>query len=362
MTTLSVASAASTDRLRPVRIWLYCLAAFVLVMVFVGGATRLTESGLSITSWKPISGIVPPLTEADWRAEFEAYRQIPQYQREFAGWMGVEEFKLIFWWEWLHRFLGRMLGLAFAVPFAIFLVQRRIPKSLTWPLAGLFVLGGFQGVLGWWMVSSGLSELTYVSQYRLAAHLAAAAVLFLALLWVARRLAPPIEEGGSPSRGWMLANWGLLGLVFIQIVAGAFVAGIHAGGAYNTWPLMNGSFVPESLFGLDPTWRSFFEDVTTVQFNHRMIAYAIVIYVGAMWWLGRKAPGFSGVHGWMPRIALMTLIQVVLGIATLLTVVNIPLALAHQILAFLLMGMVLTYIVDMTRLSNRYHDTAIASS
>lgn len=341
-------------RLRPVRIWLYILAAFVLVMVLVGGATRLTESGLSITSWKPISGILPPLSDADWQAEFEAYQQIPQYRENFAGWMGVEEFKLIFWWEWLHRFLGRMLGFAFAIPFTIFLIQRRIPKTLIWPLAGLFVLGGFQGVLGWWMVTSGLSELTSVSQYRLAAHLCAACILLLALVWVARGLEPPITGDRKPSRRWVLANWGLLALLFIQIGAGAFVAGLNAGMSHNTWPLMDGHWIPNGLFIMEPAWINMFENVMTVQFNHRNLAYLITVYVGAMWWFGRKSPGVAGVHGWMPRIALITLLQVVLGIATLLSVVNIPLALGHQALAFMLIAMVMAYLVDMKRLSLRY--------
>lgn len=338
------------DSLKPVRIWLYVLAAFVLVMVLVGGATRLTESGLSITSWQLISGFIPPLTEADWVREFEAYRQIPQYQQEFAGWMGVEEFKLIFWWEWLHRFLGRMLGFAFAIPFAIFLIQRRIPKSLIGPLAGLFVLGGFQGVIGWWMVTSGLSELTSVSQYRLTVHLLAACVLLLALIWVARGIEPPIT-GKKPSKGWVYALWGLLALIFVQIGAGALVAGLNAGESHNTWPLMNGELIPTGLLNIDPAWKNIFENVMTVQFNHRNLAYLLTIYVAVMWWMGRKEPGYSAVHGWMPRIAIIVFLQVVLGIATLLTVVNIPLALGHQALAFMLIAMVIAYLADINRLS-----------
>ena len=180
---------ATPDRLKPVRIWLYVIALMVLAMVVVGGLTRLTESGLSITEWKPITGIIPPLTEADWQAEFEAYKQIPQYQLLNQG-MTLEGFKFIFFWEWFHRALGRIIGLVFAVPFLVFLVQRRFTWSLAAPLAGLFVLGGLQGALGWWMVTSGLTQLTSVSQYRLAAHLTAALLLFMALIWVARRLAP----------------------------------------------------------------------------------------------------------------------------------------------------------------------------
>lgn len=349
MTAVSAAPLHDEPRIRPVRIWLYALAAMVLLMVLVGGATRLTESGLSITSWKPVSGIIPPLSDADWQAEFEAYQQIPQYQQEFSGWMGVDEFKLIFWWEWIHRLLGRLLGFAFAIPFAIFIVQKRIPKSLVWPLAGLFVLGGFQGFLGWWMVSSGLSELAYVSQYRLAVHLAAACVLWVALIWVARSLHAPIKEM-TPSTGWVRALWGLLVLVFVQIVAGAFVAGLFAGTSYNTWPLMDGRLVPPGLYAIAPFWANFFEDVLTVQFNHRVIAYTLTLYVLAMWWVGRRSPGFDGVHGWLPRIALITVLQVVLGIATLLTVVSIPMALGHQALAFMLIGMVAAYLVDIKRI------------
>ncbi|MCD7060815.1 COX15/CtaA family protein [Pelagibacterium xiamenense] len=349
MTALSATAPLDYDRLRPVRIWLYVLAAFVLVMVLVGGATRLTESGLSITSWKPISGIIPPLSDADWQAEFEAYQRIPQYQL-FAGWMGVDEFKLIFWWEWLHRFLGRMLGFAFAIPFVVFVAQRRIPKSLFGPLVVLFLLGGFQGFLGWWMVSSGLSELTSVSQYRLAAHLTAACLLMLALVWVGRSLEPPVK-GVRPGRGWVAAIWVLLAMVVIQIAAGALVAGLDAGLSHNTWPLMDGRLIPNGLFVMDPAWINHFENVMTVQFNHRNIAYATVVFVGILVWAGHKSPGFNGVHGWLPRIAIIVLLQVVLGIATLLSVVNIPLALGHQALAFMLAAMVAAYLSDMKRLS-----------
>lgn len=349
MTALTASPPLDHARLRPVRIWLYCLAAFVLVMVLVGGATRLTESGLSITSWKPISGIVPPLSDADWQAEFAAYQQIPQFQL-FAGWMGVEEFKLIFWWEWLHRFLGRMLGFAFAIPFAIFVAQRRIPKSLIAPLAVLFVLGGFQGLLGWWMVSSGLSELTSVSQYRLAAHLTAAALLMLALVWVARSLAPPIK-GVRLGRGWRLAVWGLLVLVVVQIAAGALVAGLDAGLSHTTWPLMDGALIPNGLFVMDPAWINHFENVLTVQFNHRNLAYLIAVLAGVLLWVGRKAPGFSGVHGWLPRIAIIIVLQIGMGIMTLLSLVAIPLALGHQVLAFMLAAMIVAYLADMKRIS-----------
>ena len=337
------ATRAPADRLRPVRIWLYCVAALVLLMVVVGGATRLTESGLSITSWKPISGIIPPLSAADWQAEFEAYKQIPQFQ-VLNSWMSLEDFKYIFWWEWGHRFLGRIIGFAFAIPFVVFLVQRRFNWSLAAPLAGLFVLGGFQGFLGWWMVSSGLSELTSVSQYRLAAHLSAAALLFVALVWVARRLTPR-RDSGAGGAAWPAVL--LLVLLLFQIAAGAFVAGLDAGMGYNTWPLMDGELVPTGLDVMTPLWRNFFENALTVQFNHRLLAYVIAAYALFLWWRQSRAGGLGGVHGWLPRIALLILLQVALGIATLLAMVPISLALGHQALAFMLAGTVTAYLADL---------------
>lgn len=334
----------ATDRLRPVRIWLYFIAFMVLAMVVVGGATRLTESGLSITSWKPISGIIPPLSDADWQAEFSAYQQIPQFDAVHS-WMSVEDFKFIFWWEWAHRFLGRMLGFAFAIPFLVFLAQRRFSWSLAGPLAGLFVLGGFQGALGWWMVSSGLTELTSVSQYRLAAHLSAAALLFIALVWVARKLTPGPVTGARVNAA---AGWLLLLLILVQIAAGAFVAGLDAGMGYNTWPLMDGALIPNGLGVMEPFWRNLFENALTVQFIHRCIAYLITLYVALMLWR-QAASGFAGVAGWLPRLALLVLLQVVLGIGTLLMHVPISLALGHQALAFLLLGAVTAYLADLSR-------------
>ncbi len=329
------------DRLKPVRIWLYAMAFLVLCMVVVGGATRLTESGLSITEWAPVSGTIPPLSDADWAREFAAYKQIPQGVQN--GWMGIEDFKSIFWWEWSHRFLGRFLGLAFAVPFLVFLFQRRFTWKLAGPLAALFVLGGLQGAIGWWMVSSGLSQLTSVSQYRLATHLFAASLLFLALIWVARRLEPAKP---ATSTGWPV--WLLLVLLELQIVAGAFVAGLDAGMGYNTWPLMDGALIPKGLDVIDPFWKNLFENALTVQFNHRMIAYGVVAFVGFLLWRQSKRGGFGGVHGWMPRIGVLVLLQVALGILTLLNSVPISLALGHQALAFMLAGATMAYLADST--------------
>ena len=334
-------AATGGDRLRPVRIWLYVMALLVLAMVVVGGATRLTESGLSITSWKPVAGIIPPLSEADWQAEFEAYRQIPQGKQN--AWMEMADFRSIFWWEWAHRFLGRVLGFAFAIPFLIFLVQRRFTWNLAAPLAGLFVLGGFQGFLGWWMVSSGLSQLTSVSQYRLAAHLFAASLLFIALLWVARRLEPQ-KAVPAAQPGWPVAI--LLMLLLVQIAAGAFVAGLDAGMGYNTWPLMDGQWIPRGLDIIAPFWKNLFENALTVQFNHRLLAYLIVVYAAWLLWRQARRGGFGGVHGWLGRIVLLIVLQVVLGILTLIHMVPISLALGHQALAFMLAGTVVAYLAD----------------
>jgi cytochrome c oxidase assembly protein subunit 15 len=344
---LSSAISPAADRLRPVRIWLYGLAAFVLLIVVVGGITRLTESGLSITSWKPITGAIPPLTDADWQAEFEAYQQIPQYQVNNT-WMSLADFKLIFFWEWFHRLLGRVLGFLFIVPFAVFLVQKRLPRTLALPLFGLFLLGGFQGALGWWMVSSGLTELTSVSQYRLAAHLTAAGVLLIALTYVPRSIDPrPVTGRVSAKHLWSTAL--LLVLVMVQIAAGAFVAGLDAGMGYNTWPLMDGAFIPDGLGVMQPAWRNLFENNLTVQFVHRMIAYGIVLYMAWLLWAQGRSGGFAGVHRWLPRLGLLVLLQVVLGISTLLTRVQIDLAVAHQAVAFMLAGAVTLYLTDLLR-------------
>ncbi len=230
------------------------------------------------------------------------------------------------------------------MPFLVFLFQRRFSSSLAAPLAGLFVLGGLQGALGWWMVSSGLSVLTSVSQYRLAAHLGAALLLFLALIWVARRLGPPPELSRTNQR-WPAVM--LLVLVFLQIVAGAFVAGLDAGMGYNTWPLMDGGLMPRGLDAMQPMWRNLFENALTVQFIHRSIAYLIVLYC-RLSGLAAARLGYSGVNGWLPRIFGLILLQVALGIATLVTSVPLSLALGHQALAFMLAGAVTAWLADLT--------------
>jgi cytochrome c oxidase assembly protein subunit 15 len=343
----SMTTTVEADRLRAVRIWLYVLALMVLLMVAVGGVTRLTGSGLSITSWEPISGVVPPLTDAAWQAEFDHYKQIPQYSVDNPN-MTLDGFKAIFWPEWGHRLLGRIIGLVFAVPFLVFLVQRRFSWKLAGPLALLFCAGGLQGLIGWWMVSSGLENLTSVSQYRLATHLTAALVLFLALIGVARSLEPRTKDRlGAATARWPLVI--LLAMIVLQIAAGGFVAGLKAGMGYNTWPLMEGALIPPGLGVMTPVWKNLFENAETVQFIHRSIAYLIVLYTGFLIWRQSRAGGFGGVNGWLPRLGLLVLLQVALGITTLLTFVPLPLALGHQALAFMLAGATMAYIADLSR-------------
>ena len=256
-----------------VRFWLYFTAFLIFCMVIVGGATRLTDSGLSITEWQPLLGAIPPLTEADWLAAFEKYQQIPEYQLINKG-MTLEDFKFIYWWEWAHRFLGRIIGLAFFLPFAVFALTGRLSRGTAWRCGVLFVLGGLQGALGWYMVSSGLVDRVDVSQYRLAAHLTLATVIFAAILWVA------IGLGGkrhAPRHGMEWAALALVALILLQVAAGGFVAGLDAGMGYNTWPLMDGALVPPGLMVMEPGWRNLFENAMTVQFNHRILAYVIAL-------------------------------------------------------------------------------------
>lgn len=341
------------ERLRPVRIWLYVMAFLVLAMVAIGGITRLTDSGLSIVEWKPISGTIPPLSLSAWEAELEAYRQIPEYQLQNRG-MSLDEFKFIFWWEWGHRFFGRFLGFAFLIPFIVFAAQKRLDRTLVLPLVSLFVLGGFQGFLGWWMVSSGLTERTDVSQYRLAVHLGAACILFAALIWNARRMEPAnperMRQAHDISGRWRWLVIGLGVFLYVQLIAGAFVAGINAGYSHNTWPLMDGRFIPNGLFVITPAWLNLFENPLTVQFVHRLLAYALAIYTGFVLWQGYKVNKFKGLHGWLPVIGGLIALQILLGISTLLLVVPISLALGHQALAFMLVGATTAYMADMKAL------------
>jgi heme a synthase len=309
-----------------IRLWLCAVAALVVAVVIVGGATRLTESGLSITEWRPVLGVLPPLSDAEWLAEFDKYREIPQYQVVNRG-MSLDEFKVIYWWEWGHRLLGRLIGIAFVVPFAAFWLTGRIDRVLAPRLAALLALGAAQGVLGWYMVMSGLVERVSVSQYRLAAHLTLAVVIFAAIMWVVlgigRRRA---RVTGTPA-GW--AALALLGLVMVQVAAGGFVAGLRAGMGYNTWPLIDGAVIPAGLVVMEPWWRNLFENALTAQFVHRMLAYLILV--------AALANAFMVWRRWPPDLASSALVlaaavlaQSAIGIATLLAQVPIGLALVHQ--------------------------------
>jgi cytochrome c oxidase assembly protein subunit 15 len=315
-------------RQRIVRLWLYAVAALIFVMVLVGGATRLTESGLSIVEWKPVTGTLPPLGEAAWQAEFDKYKTIPQFQHRNSA-MTLSEFKTIFWWEWAHRLMGRLIGAAFLLPFLWFLVNGWIGSGLRWRLWTIFGLGAPQGAVGWWMVASGLTERLEVSQYRLATHLILACLIFAATLWTAERMSgrAPLEV---PPRIRATAI-ALLGLVLVQIYLGALVAGLRAGLIYNTWPLIDGSFIPDAarLAHETPLWRNVFENTLTVQFNHRMIAYVLwILAILHVVDVARTLRGSALTHAL--ALASVVTIQAMIGILTLLHQVPIGLALAHQ--------------------------------
>ncbi len=318
-----------------VRCWLYVVLVMLFALVVVGGATRLTNSGLSITEWKPIHGVIPPLNDAEWREEFQKYQQIPEYQQINKG-MSLGDFKSIFWWEWAHRALARGVGVVFALPFLFFLFTGRIERGMAPRFVGLFLLGGFQGAVGWWMVASGLTERTDVSQYRLATHLTIACLIFTAIMVVARGLAPHSEP--SAGKGVQrFAGWLVLAVLF-QIYLGALVAGINAGMSYNTWPLMDGSVVPRGMLVIDPVWRNFFENPKTVQFIHRCGAYLVFALALAHLFLAhRREPGTTHARRAIILFLLVTL-QAAVGVSTLLMVVPLHLALTHQALALIVLG------------------------
>jgi heme a synthase len=321
-------ASAAPPHIRAIRLWLVVIAALIASMVLVGGATRLTESGLSIVEWQPVTGTVPPLSDAQWQAEFDKYRATPQYRHLNAG-MRLDDFKTIFWWEWAHRLLGRVIGAAFLLPFLFFLWRGWVTQRLRWRLWTIFALGALQGAVGWWMVASGLVNRVEVSQYRLATHLVLACAIYIAVVWTLRSLSERVIVP-VPAR-LRLSAAGLLALVLVQIYLGALVAGLRAGLTYNTWPLIDGSIVPGAgdLFATMPAWRNFFENALTVQFDHRMLAYAL--WVVAMLHVldaarSRYAPALNGALA----LAVAVTIQAVLGILTLIYVAPLGLALAHQ--------------------------------
>lgn len=318
------------------RVWLGLVLVAIFALVLVGGATRLTDSGLSITEWKPIHGVIPPLSEAEWQEELELYRQIPEYQLINRG-MSLDEFKVIYWWEWAHRFLARGVGVLFAVPLLVFWVTGRIEKRLRWPLVGLFFLGGLQGAVGWWMVASGLVDRVDVSQYRLATHLTLACLIFAAIVWVMRGLAPHSGDP-APSIGFRRGAGALSLLILVQIYLGGLVAGLDAGLASSTWPLMNGAIVPEGLMAISPAWRNFFENELTVQFIHRMAGY--LLFALAAWHMVAGIMRGRDTTHCRRAVVLFVLvtIQAMIGIITIVTQVPFGWALAHQGWAVVVLG------------------------
>lgn len=312
---------------RALLIWLGVIAALIVAMILVGGATRLTDSGLSITEWQPIIGAIPPLSDAHWQEAFDAYKKIPEYTEINRG-MSLDAFKSIYWWEWTHRFLGRFIGLVFLLPFIGFWIAGYIPRALMPRLLGLFVLGGLQGALGWYMVKSGLVERTDVSQYRLAAHFGLAMLILGYTLWLLFGLGSAARKPRSVAASWVAGV--VLLLVFLQLLAGALVAGIDGGLGFNTWPLIAGAFIPTGLGAVAPWYLNLFENPLTVQFDHRMLGYAVVVatVVQALW-LALKRGG-QALAGSAATLAVLTLLQGTLGVWTLLLAVPIELGLAHQ--------------------------------
>ncbi len=303
------------------------MAFLVFCMVIVGGATRLTDSGLSITEWRPLLGAIPPLNEADWLAAFEKYQLIPEYQIQNRG-MALSDFKFIYWWEWAHRFLGRFIGVAFAVPLIYFTLTRRIDRNL-WPrLFALFILGGAQGALGWYMVASGLVDRVDVSQYRLAAHLTLAALIFAAIIWIALGVGRK-RQNSSSSDDWFAVLIAVL--IFLQIAAGGFVGGLDAGQGHATWPKMDGQWIPSGLWVMEPGWKNMFENAMTVQFNHRVLAYVLLLATVIHAWRSFTLPAMI--------LAYAVFTQASLGILTLLLHVPLAAALVHQAGAMIVLAL-----------------------
>ncbi len=315
-----------SDR-RMVAAWLFVCAALTFAIVVVGGITRLTESGLSIVEWQPLAGALPPLSQADWEALFAKYRATPQFDKVFPD-MTVDGFKGIFWWEYAHRLLGRVIGLVFLLPYLFFLIKGKLDKPLAWKLAGLFVLGGLQGALGWYMVQSGLVSDPRVSHFRLTAHLGLALLIFSLEFWLALEL---LQERKSRTDKFPLI---VAGIVYLMILSGGFVAGLRAGHAYNTFPLMNGQLVPAEAFMLDPWWHNFFWNVATVQLVHRAFFWLLLVLIPIAWWQARRTPARIAAH----HLLVMFVLQAALGISTLLLAVPVPLAAAHQAGAVLLLA------------------------
>jgi cytochrome c oxidase assembly protein subunit 15 len=344
-------------RRRAIALWLYCVAALMVATLVVGGATRLTESGLSIVEWKPVTGVIPPLSEEAWQTEFAKYREIPQY-RELNRGMSLDQFKIIYWWEWSHRALARLVGAAFLLPFLFFLWRGWIERELRWRLWTLFGAGAALGAIGWWMVSSGLAGRVSVSQYRLAFHLTLACAIYGGIVWTARGLSPAAT--GTERRRVRITAASLVWLTLLQIYLGALVAGLDAGLTYNTWPWIDGAWVPsaERLWFESPAWRNLFENALMVQFNHRMAGYVLwlvaSLHLADVIWLRR---GSATRNGALALAGAMT-VQMALGIITLLHQAPLALALLHQAMAIVVLTIA---VVHAQRLVPRREHTGAVS-
>ena len=322
--------------------WLLGCCALIFAMVVVGGVTRLTHSGLSIVEWQPIVGAVPPLTDTQWADTFAKYQQTPEYRLVNQG-MSLDAFKGIFWWEYAHRLLGRLIGAAFILPLVWFWIRRSVDRSMALQLGAVFVLGALQGAMGWYMVQSGLVDDPRVSQYRLTAHLSIAVAIYAVLLWTALNVLRPAAKVGKPSDGLSGMAWLVAALTAGQFVTGGLVAGIRAGLAYNSFPLMNGHWIPREIMTLDPWYLNFFANMATVQFDHRLGAWALIVAVPWLWLKARRAalPAYARAAAHALLAAL--LLQITLGIATLLLRVPVPLAAAHQAGALILLSAALVF-------------------
>jgi cytochrome c oxidase assembly protein subunit 15 len=313
---------------RAVIVWLFALAALVFAMIVLGGVTRLTQSGLSMVEWRPLIGALPPIGEEAWQALFAKYQQFPEYQKINRG-MTLAGFQEIFWLEYTHRLLGRAVGVVFVVPFLWFLIRRQLTRGLIMKLLAMFVLGGLQGLLGWYMVKSGLVDQPDVSPYRLAAHLGLAVLIYAYILWTALGL---LWDARAPdtSHGFRVALPVVTGLIFVTILSGAFVAGNDAGLAYNTFPLMADAIVPPDIFLIEPVWRNFFENVPLVQLDHRLLAMLTVAAIVVIWLASLRATFAPEARIGLHALAAAALCQFGLGIATLLTFVPVSLGAVHQ--------------------------------
>lgn len=321
----------STINQRPIAIWLFICCLAIFAMVLLGGVTRLTGSGLSMVKWEPITGVLPPLNQTEWNEVFELYQHSPEYKKINYN-MDVEGFKSIFWFEYAHRILGRLIGVIFLIPMLFFIVTRRVNRALTPKLISMFVLGGLQGLLGWYMVKSGLVSNPHVSQYRLTAHFGLAVLVYGYIFWVALGLFFKNEVAPAYSSARQMLGYSRIIsiLVFITLLSGGFVAGLKAGFAYNTFPLMNGQVIPDGIFRLDPLWSNFFENIATVQFDHRVLATLLFFMIPGFWWWSKRFELAPRVRLGMHILLGALLLQVTLGISTLLLHVPIPLASAHQ--------------------------------